>query len=137
MKWVLSSAALLLAFNVHAADKKLGNVIAVQRTIDKVYDSCMEQVSKDKNNTPDQRYFFCTFPATNSDLESVPGSQHLLFSNDAHCTVDVSVQGAKVLVTFNGNDAKADLAVAKSCLQASLNDPKVNDSFTFIVYAVE
>jgi hypothetical protein len=135
MKWILSATTLVLAFSAHASDHKIGNVIAVERSISNVYNTCLDQVKKDDGRG--DKYFACKYSATKDTTENAPGSQHLIFNNDTRCTVDVTLQNNVILILFNSNDAKAGLSEAQNCLRMAMNDAKVNDTLKFIVYTVE
>ncbi|WP_413290423.1 hypothetical protein [Bdellovibrio sp. HCB337] len=136
MKFALSFLALslTLAVNAQAADRKIANMIAVERSIDNVYQACVDQVPADDM---DSNLFSCKFSTAKTALDFTAGTQSLLAVMDADCTVEASVQNSVVLVLFSSHTGKKDFAGAKACLQRAVSASKNKDSFKFYVYTLE
>lgn len=137
MKWILSILVLTVAFQATAADKKIGNLVLVERTIENVFSSCITQIEKEDGPNPPGQYFACTLPTLKNSLESTPPAQVLLRHRTADCTVDADVINAKVFIMLSGAQANATFATAKSCLTEALNTSATKNSLKFLVFTVE
>jgi hypothetical protein len=136
MKWILSALSMVLAFNVYAADKKVGNVIAVERTLENVFATCIDEVQKDKTFDPNAQYFGCGMDAISGN-ESVPGNQRLLRVRTETCTVDADIVGTRAVIMFNGMEKKANFASARACLETALRGANNGSTLKFTVFTVE
>jgi hypothetical protein len=138
MKTIFSALTLALALTsvttAHASDRKIGNVIAVERTIDDVYQSCVEQM-KDAND--DLVFASCKFDAKKSNADFSQGNQRVLTLWKDGCEVEGSVMNGVVLVTFQATGANATLKDSKACLRKAIDGNQTKDSFKFIIYTVE
>ena len=137
MKWILSTIVLTMAVSAFASDKKLGNVILVERTIENVFNACTADVEKEKGNTPQGSLFACSIQITKSTQESVPPGQWLLRLRTDNCTVDADAFAAKAVIFFSGTSDKSNYAVAKACLTEALTKSPNKDSFKILVQTVE
>ncbi len=137
MKWILSTIVLTMAIGAFASDKKIGNVILVERTIENVFDTCTTGVEREKGDNPQGSLFACTLQITNSTQESVPPGQWLLRLRTDNCAVDADVSPTKAIVFFSGTSDKANYASAKACLTEALNKSPNKDSFKILVQTVE
>jgi hypothetical protein len=138
MKWILSALTLALAINVHAADRKLGNVVAVERTVDSVFSTCTDKIQKAQDFDPKGHAFACSYEvATGAGEFTPPGSQRLLMYRLNNCDVDATVQNGRAVIFLSSTDGKTAFAGIRTCLQTALDEAKSNDTFKFIVYTVE
>ncbi len=138
MKTIFSALTLALALTAvttaRAADKKIGNVIAVERTIDGVYQSCVDQLKDVKD---DNSFASCTFDTKKTDADFTQGSQRVLTLWKDGCQVEGYAMNGVVLVTFQARGAKATLEDSKACLRKAIDSNQTKDSFKFIVYTIE
>jgi hypothetical protein len=131
-------ATLTLGFTAHAADKKIGNVIAVERSIDNVFQTCTAQVEKAKDYDPKARYFACSLDVSKAGVaEMSPNNQRLLRVRGTSCTIDADLKDTSIFMMFNGNDNKAGYTAARACLKEVMDDAANNDGFKFTVFTVE
>lgn len=130
MKWLVTALTLFLALNVHAADRKLGNVVAVEREITNIYQTCMNQLDP-KDQGP---YYTCKISAVQNDKELALSNKNILFLNDPTCVVEGGLQNSSIFIMYNSADLKADPAISKNCLRKSLGS---SDSLKMIVYTLE
>lgn len=138
MKTIFSALTLALALTAvttaHAADRKIGNVIAVERTIDDVYQTCVDQL---KDSASDSTFAACKFDAKKSNADFSQGTQRVLGLMKDGCEVEGLVQSGVVLVTFRATTPKATLEDTKACLRKAIDASTNKDSFKFIVYTIE
>lgn len=138
MKTIFSALTLALALTAvttaHASDRKIGNVIAVERTIDDVYQTCVDQLKDVKG---DNSFASCKFDAKKTNADYSQGTQRVLTLWKDGCEVEGSVMNGTVLVTFQATGAKATLEDSKACLRKAIDGNQTKDSFKFIVYTIE
>lgn len=138
MRMIFSALTLALAFTAvttaHAADKKLGNVIAVERTIDDVYQTCIGNM---KQTQDESTFQVCSISAKKTNADFLNAYQRLLSFSKEGCEVEGSAQGNVVMFTFQANGPKATKDDAKTCLRKALDANTTKDSVTFLVYTVE
>lgn len=138
MKTIFSALTLALALTsfttAHAADRKIGNVIAVERTIEDVYSTCIDQVKDHKGETA---FASCKFDAKKTNADFSQGAQRLLNLWKDGCEVEATAQAGIVLITFNANGAKATLDDSKACLRKAIDAAPNGDTFKFIAYTIE
>lgn len=135
MKTLIALIAFAFVLNAQAADKKLGNVIAVERTIENVYATCVDQIERDKRHNSSDRYFVCKLDAAASPSDSMPGGQPALTVRSPDCTIDTELKDAKVFLMINGNETKANYTSAKACLKKAMNQS--GDTVNFVIFTLE
>lgn len=132
MKLFFAIASILLAFSAHANDRKIGNIVAVERTITNIYTNCLDNVSQ-KDTTKPQNFFSCAIKiAAPSEMPVTKGI--VLNLKDNECSVDAESVNGNLFVIFSAAKGMSTFEVAKSCLQKAIvtkGEPKV------IVYTVE
>lgn len=126
--------AFTMTLNAQAADRKIGNMIAVERSIDNVFQTCVAQLDTNDNES---ELYSCKYDIAKTALDFTAGSQTLLNVSDENCSVEASVQKAKILVLFSAQTGKRDQAAAKACLQKALNGSQNKDTFKFYAYTLE
>ncbi|AZZ35555.1 hypothetical protein CIK05_01640 [Bdellovibrio sp. qaytius] len=130
MKLIFALTATLIAFSAQANDRKIGNVIAVERQITNIYDSCLSKVSGDTSK--DQDFFICTINFLKTPTEMAITKGGLIRLVDSNCKVYGDAANGALLITFGKAQGLSDFAAAKNCLaQATLKPVNVN------VYTVE
>lgn len=138
MKTIFSALTLALAFTAvttaHAADRKIGNVIAVERTVDDVYASCVDQV---KDQKEESTFASCKFDLKKTNADFSQGAQRLLGLMKDGCEVEAYAQSGMILVTFQATGAKSTLSDSKACLRKAIDAAPNRDSFKAIVFTVE
>ncbi|RYZ86220.1 MAG: hypothetical protein EOP06_14905 [Proteobacteria bacterium] len=135
IKCMILASTLTLAIAAQAADKKIGSVVAVERSVENILTTCVDQVKKDKYQDPTGQYFSCSYAIVKPG-ESIPAGQRFLALRTSECNVDAEAKDTKVVVFFGGNDMKSNLTTAQNCLETALQEKKIND-FKVIVHTVE
>lgn len=144
MKLIFSALTLALALTAistaQAADKKIGNVIAVERTIDDVYNTCIDQL-KDNPPVSGTNLLSCSFDAkkTSGDFtaDGVRGYNVLMTYNKENCQVEASLKNGLIFVMFQATGAKATQDDSKACLKKGLDNSVNKDSFKFTAFTIE
>lgn len=119
---------------VQAADRKIGNVIAVERTIEGVYESCLEQIESEKSAAT---IYACKFETKNTNADLSPGARRLLNFSKNQCYVEATLQNSVILIMFNSKKEKATFTMAKNCLRDALDASPDKDNFKYVVYTIE
>lgn len=119
MKAIILLASLLGAISVHAADKKIGNVIMIERDVDNVYDRCIAGLDDENRDKRDQ---FCAIQITKSPMEVLMNRNGGIRYKTPNCVVDSDFGNGKMLISFRSLDKDAKLPDAKRCLQNALNE---------------
>lgn len=132
MKLIIALVATMIAFSAQANDRKVGNVIAVERQVTNLYDSCLRTVTGDI--TKEQTFFFCTINYLKSPLEVSVTKGGLIRYNSNGCNVDADAGNGVLVMTFGKAKGTSDYATAKSCLQAALQNA---NSVNVLVYTME
>lgn len=138
MKAPFSTLTLALSwgfvFTAQAADRKLGNMIAVERTIPHIYQSCVDQATSEKNPI---NLYSCKFEATNNKMELAPGTHRFLTLDTEDCTVEATLKNSIILVMFRSQSSGGSFSSAKSCLRQAIDSSTDKDNFKYIVYTLE
>lgn len=138
MKRVLTLFTLVssvsLVSTAFASDRKIGNVIAVERTLNNVYQSCIAQI---KDSADKSSFQACAFNPKSGPSDSAPGKQSLLHFNNKVCTVEAQLQNNVIFVTYQSLNPKATLEHTKACLRDALDSSPNKDSFKFLMHTVE
>jgi len=138
MKAIFSAMTLVLALTsvttAHAADRKLGNVVAVERTVEDVYQTCVDQLKDHKGDTP---FASCKFDVKKTNADFTQGMNRVLGLFKNGCEVEGYVQNGAILVTFLANGDNATLSDSKACLRKAIDASVNGDKFKFIVFTVE
>ncbi|MNJ92651.1 hypothetical protein D3C87_103250 [compost metagenome] len=119
MKALILFVGLFVAFTANAADRKVGNVIVVERDIDNVYANCLQEMDKNKK---DPSYFFsCAIKITKHSgevlLNKGPGFR---LRND-NCKVDSEFGNGKMIIMFATAKDLSTLEESKACLREAVN----------------
>ena len=123
--------SLLLGLSAQANDVKLGNVIAVEREITNIYETCLENVNADTSKPA--RMFLCSYRFTKNNEIGMTKGRAFLLKND-QCDVHAEVMNGSLLVSFATPRPTSDFEVSKECLATALrNSPPVKS----LIYAVE
>jgi hypothetical protein len=119
MKALVLLASLLGAISVHAADKKIGNVIMIERDVENVYTRCIADL-KDQDREKEQQ--FCALQITTSPFEVMMNRNGGIRYRTPNCQVDSDFGNGKMLVSFQALGKDATLADSKRCLQNAVNE---------------
>lgn len=132
MKLFFVAASLLLAFTAQASDRKIGNVIAVEREIKDVYSTCLKNVTGD--TTGSKFFFSCAIKyVTPGEIPVTKGRAFRL--HDEHCSVNADFANSGVLfVTFSSAKDTSTYETSKACLQQALTNIA---SVKTLVYTLE
>lgn len=123
-----------LTVNAQGTDRKIGNLIAVERTIDNVYQTCIDQFT---TPTSDSDFYSCKFEAKKTAIDFAPSTKRLLTLSSPACSLEGFLQNSVILVIIEVKSAKSKLATAKACLQEALNASANKNSFKFEMYTLE
>ncbi|UOE99835.1 hypothetical protein [Bdellovibrio reynosensis] len=132
MKLFFVVASLLLAFSAQANDRKVGNVIAVERTISNVYNSCISTIDEADTVKP-KTFFSCAIKFT-QDGELPVTKGRVLNLRDNRCLVEGESVNGMLFITFSAAKGLTPFEVAKGCLQKSLGS---RDSVKVVLYTLE
>lgn len=134
MKLILAIAATLVAFSARASDHKLGNVIAVEREITNIYDTCLQSLMGDTSK--DQSFFYCGFSYLKSSTEVPVTKGGMIRFSDDRCRVDADAANGFMSITFGraAQGSTTNLETAKVCLQRALQN---QNSVKVLVYTME
>ena len=124
--------ASFFAISAQAGDRKVGNVIAVEREITNVYESCVQNITGD--TTKQRDIFVCNFSFLKSPNEVSLGKGGVIRYKDDACVVNADTGNGVVLVVFGPAKGTTTLDHAKVCLQRALQN---NNSVTAVIYTVE
>lgn len=119
MKAIILLASLLGAISVHAADKKIGNVIMIERDVENVYDRCIANLKEEDRAKQNQ---FCALQITTSPFEVMMNRNGGIRYRTPNCSVDSDFGNGKMLISFQALGKDATLADAKRCLQNAVNE---------------
>ena len=131
MKAIILLASLLGAISVHAADKKVGNMIMIERDVDNVYDRCVATL---KDEDRDKKLQFCYLQITKSPVEVMLNREGGIRYKTPNCKVDSDFGNGKMLIFFEALSKDAKLADAKRCLQNAVNE---NSDIVVTIQTVE
>lgn len=132
MKIILALALTIFAFSAQATDKKIGNVIAVERQITNIYDSCIETTGKSAQSA--RPYFICSVKYLQSPHEVAVGKGGVIRFQEQGCSVQADTDGGFLFIVYGKSEGNSDFQTAKACLQSALEK---NKTVSAIVYTVE
>ena len=133
MKHILS--ALLVVFfagTSQAADKKIGNVILVEREIQDIYNTCLKNI--DSPTDKPQNFFACSMKYITPG-ELAVSSGVVLRLLDQRCSVVGEALKGTLLITFATSRSPSTFESAKDCFGRAIANLK--DPVKTLVYSVE
>ncbi|NUN04154.1 MAG: hypothetical protein HUU57_00210 [Bdellovibrio sp.] len=131
MKVLLVLASLCIGFSVQAVDKKLGNVIAVERDLLNLSETCIKNVISDI--TKPSSFFSCAVKFTTG--AETPVSKGTIFKMiDNNCSVVAEAINGTLLVTFAGAKSSSSFEASRACLETALAD---KEPLKVLLYTVE
>ncbi|KYG63356.1 hypothetical protein [Bdellovibrio bacteriovorus] len=131
MKLFFVVASMLLAFSAQANDRKVGNVIAVEREINDVNATCLKNVSGETDKP--QSFFSCAIKYTAAG--EIPVSKGRAFRlDDERCQVYGETMNGVLLITFGTKERSSTFEASRACLGRSL---AAKDSVKVVVYTLE
>lgn len=132
MKSLLLITSLFISFSAHAVDRKLGQVIAVERELTDVYDTCLKTVSGDVSKP--SSFFSCTVKfATAPEMPISKGNIFRLI--DQNCSVTGEAINGTLLITFSGAKSNSTFEASRLCLENTLAANK--NSVKLHIYTIE
>ncbi|KHD89774.1 MAG: hypothetical protein OM95_01495 [Bdellovibrio sp. ArHS] len=131
MKLFFVVASMLLAFSAQANDRKIGNVIAVERDIHDVNATCLKNISGDTSKP--QSFFSCGIKYIAEG--EIPVSKGRAFKLvDESCQVYGETINGVLLITFGTAKGSSTFEASRACLARSL---ATKDSVKVVVYTLE
>lgn len=131
MKLFLAIASLLVAFTAQASDRKVGSVIAVEREISDLYNTCLKNLGGPTDKP--QSFFSCGIKfSTDGEIPVTKG--RVLKLMDDRCQVVGEAINGVVLITFAGTKSPSTFETSRACLERSLS---AKDFIKVIVYTLE
>ncbi|WP_413558656.1 hypothetical protein [Bdellovibrio sp. HCB209] len=119
MKLFIALLATLVAFSAKAADRKLGNVILVEREIPNPYELCTKNMidKTDKKQTS----FYCVIKYTKPNME-IPVASKIspITYKDENCKVRSESGNGSMIIGFGPETVAVDFETAKACLLKGL-----------------
>lgn len=132
MKLFFVIASLLFVVSANAADRKVGNVVAIEREIADVYSTCLKNMA-DQDTSKSAYSFYCSIPFLNDgELSITKGGIIRLIDN--RCVVAGDVTNGKIFITFNTAKNLSTFEESRLCLQRSLTP---SNSKKVIIYTIE
>ncbi len=131
MKFFFAIASLLVAFSAQAADRKVGNVVAVEREISDLYNTCLKEI-QDLTDRP-QNFFSCAIKYT-TDGELPVSRGRVLRLKDERCQVVGETINGVLMITFSGAKTPSTFEASRACLAKALSE---KDFIKVIVYTLE
>lgn len=132
MKLFFVLASMLLAFSANAADRKVGNIVAVEREISDIYNTCIKSLQDEDTSKP-AYIFSCAFKYLN-DGEMAVSKGRIVKLMDDKCTVIGDAANGTIMITFNTAKSPSSFEESRLCLERALT-PK--NSAKVIVYTLE
>lgn len=129
---LLVLTATLIAITAQANDRKLGNVIAVERQITNIFDNCLNKVTSD--TTKDSSFYVCSYSFLKSPTEIQFGKKKAMNFSSKDCAVSAEFINGFVFITFGVANGQSNFATAKNCLAKSINN---NTPVDINIYSVE
>lgn len=131
MKLIFALVATMIAFSAHAADTKIGNVIAVEREIPDVFNLCVTNTTKIEG---EHSFYSCAIKYTKSSIEmALPGRSPLMY-NEGNCAVNAELGNGNILFTYGKKSGTSDFNSAKECLSKAIAS---KGALKVIVYTIE
>jgi hypothetical protein len=121
MKLAFAFLSLMISFSAFAADRKIGNVIVVERDVDNIYDRCMEDLNRKPASVTQKANLACFVVVTNNPGEVLMNKGGAFKSTNPKCYVDTEFGGSGMLIDFSSKELNATAAEAKRCLREALN----------------
>ncbi|WII73592.1 hypothetical protein QJS83_06865 [Bdellovibrio sp. 22V] len=133
MKMFFVLASMFVAFSANAADRKVGNVIAVEREVPEIYDTCLSNMG-DQDTTKPRSFYSCAIKYTTAGEIPVSQGRVLRLKTDK-CDVHGEAFNGVILITFaNISKDTATFEPSRSCLKNALTG---KDYVKAIVYTLE
>lgn len=130
MKVLFVLASLCIAVSAQAADKKLGNVIAIERELPNLSEACIKNVISDI--TKPSSFFSCAVKFTAG--AETPVSKGTIFKMvDNNCSVVGEAINGTLLVTFAGAKNSSTFEASRACLETALADKEPVKVFLYTV----
>lgn len=123
--------SLFIGFSAQASDVKLGNVIAVEREITNIYETCIQNITGDTSKPT--RMFICSFRFTKNNEIGMSKARAFFMKNE-QCDVHAEISNGSMLMTFATPQPTSSFEASKECLATAIrNSPPVKS----LIYAVE
>lgn len=131
MKLYFILVSLLFVASAHASDRKVGNVIAVEREVSDIYSTCLK--NGPENTTKPQSFFSCAIKYT-TDGELPVSKGRVIKLVDDKCSVVGETANGTLLITFAAAKSPSTFEASRSCLERALS---TKDYVKVIVYTLE
>jgi len=125
--------SLLIGFSASAADRKIGNVIVVERDLENIFDRCMDEVNK-KPAIAGAPFLSCHLMIINNPGEILINKGPAFRLSNAKCQVDSEFGGGGILIDFSSKEKGATKADATRCLRDALAK---NDDIIATIQTIE
>lgn len=122
---------LLITIQAQAGDKKLGNLIAVERPVENIVDRCTQKLQDTGKKTAS---FYCTLNLSNSPTETLITKGGLIRYRTQSCRVDADLGNNNLMIAFGTTKNESSLDEALLCLK---NAVQSNDNLSVIFYTLE
>lgn len=131
MKSVIFVLAMMVGLTVHAGDRKIGNVIAVEREISDIYTTCLKKTDADTSKP--QTFFSCGFKYI-VDGEIAVNSGRVVKLIDDKCSVIGEAINGTLIITYASAQKPSTFEASRMCLERALT---AKDSLKMMVYTIE
>jgi|GEM_PF-1425607 hypothetical protein len=117
MKLAFVFLSLLIGFSASAADRKIGNVIVVERDIENVFSRCMEDLNR---KPPKAQWLTCFLVVTKNQGEILLNKGGAFRLTNPRCEVDSEFGGTGLMINFQAKGANATREDSINCLRTAL-----------------
>lgn len=120
----------LLSLGAFAKDVQLGNVVAVERSIDNIYDKCLS--SMDKPGAGSEYFFSCAFRYIKTGETPITNGRAFNYT-EGNCRVNAETVNGNVFITFSTDRNTSGFEESRACLAKSVAG---NKTIKVIVYTI-
>lgn len=135
MKGIVFFLVMAVGFVANAGDRKLGTVVAVEREVSDVYETCLKKTDTDGNKP--KPFYSCSFKYI-QDGEMALTSGRIVTLIDDRCSVLGEALNGNVIMTYSSTEKASGFESARTCLARALARALAGkDSVKMLVYTVE
>ena len=120
MKLAFVLISLLIGFSASAADRKIGNVIVVERDIENTFNRCIEDLNR-KPISPNAQWLSCFLTVTKNQGEILLNKGGAFRLNTTRCDVDSEFGGTGLMINFQAKGANSTRQDAINCLRTAVD----------------
>lgn len=123
--------ALTVGVGAQAGDRKIGNVVAVEREISDIYNTCLKKADSDTSKP--QSFFSCSIKYI-VDGEIAVSSGRMIKLIDDKCSVIGEAINGTLIITYASAQKPSSFESSRTCLERALI---AKDPLKLLVYTIE